>query len=75
MPNQNIVVTGASGGFGSAFVNFFAGNPDNRTHAFARSEIESQLTNVNVGRIDFADEASIQHAAEQSAQERGHWTV
>ncbi|MGB1428508.1 MAG: SDR family NAD(P)-dependent oxidoreductase [Cycloclasticus sp.] len=69
MPNQNIVVIGASGGLGSAFVNFFADNPGNRIHAFARSEIESQLTNVSVGRIDFADEASIQHAAEQSAQE------
>ncbi|MDG1772269.1 MAG: SDR family NAD(P)-dependent oxidoreductase [Oceanicoccus sp.] len=68
MSNQNIVIIGASGGLGSAFVNFFADNPDNTVYAFSRSEIKNQLANVIVGRIDYADEISIQQAAEQSAQ-------
>lgn len=68
MPNKNIAVIGASGGIGSAFVNFFAEDSTNTVYAFARSDIKSHLGNVRVGRVDFTEEASIQQAAELSAQ-------
>lgn len=68
MPNQNIVIIGASGGLGSALVNLFASNPVNTVYAFSRSEIKTPLDNVRYGQIDFADEVSIKQAAEQSAQ-------
>ncbi|MFT6387892.1 MAG: NAD(P)-dependent dehydrogenase (short-subunit alcohol dehydrogenase family) [Cellvibrionaceae bacterium] len=68
MPNQNIVIIGASGGLGSAFVKVFADDPTNTIHALSRSEIENKLADVNYGRVDFLDEASIKQAAEQSAQ-------
>ena len=66
---QNIVIIGASGGLGAAFVNAFARNPSNTIHGFSRSEVNSQLSNVHMGRIDFLDEASIQSGAEKSAQD------
>jgi NAD(P)-dependent dehydrogenase (short-subunit alcohol dehydrogenase family) len=69
MPNQNIVIIGASGGLGAAFVNIFAADPSNIIHAFSRSEIKNKLANVNYGRVDFADEESIKKAAEQSAKD------
>jgi NAD(P)-dependent dehydrogenase (short-subunit alcohol dehydrogenase family) len=68
MPNQNIVIVGASGGLGSAFVKVFADDPTNIVHAFSRSKLENKLVNVNYGRVDFLDEESIRQAAEQSAQ-------
>ena len=68
MSNRNIAIIGASGGLGSAFVDLFSENSANTIHAFSRSEIKSQLVNVHCGHIDFSDEASIQHAAEQSSR-------
>ena len=68
MSNQNIAIIGASGGLGSAFIDLFSDNPTNTVYAFARSEIKNPLANVRYGQINFADEASIQQAAEQSAQ-------
>ncbi|MFT5084384.1 MAG: NAD(P)-dependent dehydrogenase (short-subunit alcohol dehydrogenase family) [Lentisphaeria bacterium] len=68
MPNQNIVIIGASGGLGSAFVKAFADDSSNTIYAFSRSEIEDKLANVNYGRVDFTAEASIKQAAEKSAQ-------
>jgi NAD(P)-dependent dehydrogenase (short-subunit alcohol dehydrogenase family) len=68
MPQKNIVIIGASGGLGSAFVKIFADDPANKVHAFSRSEIENKLDNVNYGSIDFTDEASIIQASEQSAK-------
>lgn len=69
MANKNIVIMGASGGIGSALTEFFAKNSDNSVFAFSRSEIKNQLDNVCYGQIDFANEESIQKAAEQSGQE------
>lgn len=69
MPKQNIVIIGASGGLGSAFVKLFAADSDNIVHAFSRSEIKSKLVNVHYGHLDYADEESIKKAAEQSAKE------
>ena len=54
MPNQNIVIIGASGGLGAAFVNIFAAAPSNIIHAFSRSEIKNMLANVHYGRVEFA---------------------
>jgi NAD(P)-dependent dehydrogenase (short-subunit alcohol dehydrogenase family) len=70
MPNQNVVIIGASGGLGSAFVKLFSADVSNTVHAFARAEIKSELTNVHYGRIDYADEESLKEAAEKSAQDR-----
>ena len=67
MPNQTIVVIGASGGLGSAFVRLFAEDSSNTVHAFSRSEINNGLANVHYGKIDYADEVSLEQAAEQSA--------
>jgi NAD(P)-dependent dehydrogenase (short-subunit alcohol dehydrogenase family) len=68
MPNQNIVIIGASGGLGSAFVEVFAGDPTNTVYAFSRSEIENKLADIKYGRVDFSDEESVKQAAEQSAE-------
>lgn len=68
MSNKNIAIIGASGGLGAAFVSAFADDPTNTVYGFSRSKIESHFTNVSASYIDFADEPSIQQAAEQSAQ-------
>ena len=70
MPNHNIVIIGASGGLGSAFVNAYALDPTNTVYGFARTKIESNAANVHIGSIDYADEASIKRAAEISAQHK-----
>jgi NAD(P)-dependent dehydrogenase (short-subunit alcohol dehydrogenase family) len=69
MSNQNIVIIGASGGIGSAFVKFFSADPSNIVYAFSRSEIKNELTNVRSGRVDFSDERTLKKAAEESAQD------
>ena len=69
MPKQNIVIIGASGGLGAAFVKLFAADPDNIVHAFSRSEVKNKLANVHYGHLDYADEESIKTAAEQSAKD------
>ena len=67
MSNLNIAVIGASGGIGSALVRSYSAEPTNTVHALSRSTIENSAKNVQAGSIDFADEASIEAAAESSA--------
>jgi short-subunit dehydrogenase len=73
MPNQNIVIIGASGGLGSAFVKAFADDSSNTIYAFSRSEIEDKLANVNYGRVDFTAEASSKQLKKAPSGDR--WIV
>jgi NAD(P)-dependent dehydrogenase (short-subunit alcohol dehydrogenase family) len=69
MTSKNIVIVGASGGLGSAFVRQLASDPNNRIYALSRSAMKNDCANVRCEQIDFANEASIFHAAQMSAQD------
>lgn len=68
MANLNVAIVGASGGVGSALVELFSADSSNRVHAFSRSEIKLASENVELGNIDYADESSIEAAAEKASQ-------
>ncbi len=65
----NVAVIGASGGIGAAFVDHLAGmGCVDCVHAFSRSKAVFEHENVITGFLDFADEASIEAAAAQAAE-------
>jgi NAD(P)-dependent dehydrogenase (short-subunit alcohol dehydrogenase family) len=74
MAKTNIVIIGASGGIGSAFVKLLSQNENNRVHAFARTsslasdDISNDTDKPSIQHIDYNSEASIKSAAELAGQ-------
>jgi NAD(P)-dependent dehydrogenase (short-subunit alcohol dehydrogenase family) len=74
MTKTNIVVIGASGGIGNAFVQLLSQNENNNVYAFARSSIStinsvsSSLDKPLINYIDYDSEDSIKAAAEITVQ-------
>ncbi|SMF48568.1 NAD(P)-dependent dehydrogenase, short-chain alcohol dehydrogenase family [Alteromonadaceae bacterium Bs31] len=70
MANLNVSIIGASGGIGSAFVSMLSQDPTNTVHAFSRSALKNERSNVQLGTLDFADEGSISAAAQAASENR-----
>lgn len=67
---KTIAVIGASGAIGNAFTCALAGrDKDSRIYAFSRSGKVFAQANVISGKIDMADEASIEAAARQASEQ------
>lgn len=70
MQPQRIAIIGASGGIGYALTNQLARDyPDALIHAFSRSDTSFDAPNVKTGFIDIEEEATIEAAANQAAQD------
>ncbi|MGB1077220.1 MAG: C-factor, partial [Bdellovibrionales bacterium] len=65
----NVVVIGASGGIGNAFVQQFLGHPSiENLYTYSRAPIVIEQSKGYWQALDFSDEASIARAAEQASQ-------
>lgn len=69
-PGSNVAVIGASGGIGRAFTTLLAADPAvAKVHAFARREVSFDDGAVESTVLDFADEASVQQAAQTASRD------
>ena len=62
--SKTIVIIGASGGIGSAFVDYYTADNNNTVYALSRSPIKTNSSKVHWFGIDYRDESTIKNAAD-----------